>query len=154
MTRSFSCRLKNCEVVSSPQDVNEAIQDAVAFLQVPRPDLGILCSSRGAYAGEHTDIMLLLHLLSTILRERKYACPLSVCSTSLPSAPSSMPARCLTPIGIPTAHLGPTALILFQLCRQAACARSSRAFMDRWQQSYLCGPGHSWGLYSHLELQD
>lgn len=38
--------------MNSPKDVNEAIQDAVVFLNVPRPDLGVLCSTRGAYAGK------------------------------------------------------------------------------------------------------
>eukprot|EP00884_Botryococcus_braunii_P020255 jgi/Botrbrau1/6913/Bobra.67_3s0031.1 len=49
---NVTTRLKTSNVVNSPKDVNEAIQDAVAFLNVPRPDLGVLCSTRGAYAGK------------------------------------------------------------------------------------------------------
>lgn len=42
------------------QDVNEAIQDTVSLLRVPRSSLNICCSSRGAVSGllhiqEHTD---------------------------------------------------------------------------------------------------
>lgn len=36
---------------TSVQDVNEAIQDTVSLLRVPRPLLNICCSSRGAVSG-------------------------------------------------------------------------------------------------------
>lgn len=44
-------RLKTSGVVNSPKHVNEAIQDVVGVLMIARPALGIVCSSRGAYAG-------------------------------------------------------------------------------------------------------
>jgi hypothetical protein len=39
----------------SAKEVNVAIQDTVALLQVPRSSLGICCSSRGAVAGEQLE---------------------------------------------------------------------------------------------------
>ncbi|KAK9808973.1 hypothetical protein WJX72_007203 [[Myrmecia] bisecta] len=38
-------------IFKTPRDVNEAIQDAVSLLRVPRPLLGITCASRGAVVG-------------------------------------------------------------------------------------------------------
>ena len=49
--RDIYYRLKCEEVFKTPQDVNEAIQDVVAILLVPRSALGITCSSKGAVAG-------------------------------------------------------------------------------------------------------
>lgn len=131
----FSCRLKNCEVVSSPQDVNEAIQDAVAFLQVPRPDLGILCSSRGAYAGELTTrsatFTTFPRLVSTTWKTRREGAHARspVCGASLPSARSGVPQHSPPisgpPGSSPLLSFGPTLeadLAFLHLCRQAACA--------------------------------
>lgn len=39
------------QVFRSPRDVHEAVQDAVALLQVPRSALGIIASSKGLVAG-------------------------------------------------------------------------------------------------------
>ena len=49
--RDLYYRLKDESVFKTPRDVNEAIQDVVAALLVPRSALGIHCSSRGAVAG-------------------------------------------------------------------------------------------------------
>lgn len=38
-------------VFSSVRDVNEAIQDIMALLRVPRQSLGVICSPKGAVAG-------------------------------------------------------------------------------------------------------
>ena len=63
----FLCLLRIPEFDFSPcvttlllQDVNEAIQDTVSLLRVPRSSLNICCSSRGAVSGllqiqEHSD---------------------------------------------------------------------------------------------------
>lgn len=54
--REIYYRLKCPDVFRTAADVNEAIQDVVAVLMVPRSALGIQCSSKGAVAGR-----LLLH---------------------------------------------------------------------------------------------
>lgn len=41
----------SCQVFRSPRDVNEAIQDAVSMLQVPRSALAITASSKGLVGG-------------------------------------------------------------------------------------------------------
>lgn len=47
----FDCRLKTMAIFSSPDQVNQAIQDAAAMLGVARPALGICCTSRGSVYG-------------------------------------------------------------------------------------------------------
>lgn len=47
----FDCRLKTMAIFSSPDQVNQAIQDTAAMLGVVRPALGISCASRGSVYG-------------------------------------------------------------------------------------------------------
>ncbi|KAL4426524.1 hypothetical protein ABPG77_008382 [Micractinium sp. CCAP 211/92] len=49
--RELWYRFKTLEVFRSPRDVNEAIQDAVSMLQVPRSALAITASSKGLVGG-------------------------------------------------------------------------------------------------------
>ncbi len=45
------CRLKTQHIFSSPDQVNQAIQEAAAMLGVARSALGICCASRGSVYG-------------------------------------------------------------------------------------------------------
>lgn len=49
--RSLICRLKTLEIYRSPEQVNQAIQDAAAMLGITRSALGICCASRGSVYG-------------------------------------------------------------------------------------------------------
>ena len=45
-------RLKHLAIISTPEQVNQAIQGVVELLCVPRAALGIVCCSRGVYFGQ------------------------------------------------------------------------------------------------------
>lgn len=46
-----ACRLKTQHIFSSPDQVNQAIQEAAAMLGVARSALGVCCASRGSVYG-------------------------------------------------------------------------------------------------------
>ncbi|PSC71441.1 Meiotic recombination SPO11-2 [Micractinium conductrix] len=74
--RGLWYRFKTLEIFRAPRDVNEAIQDAVNLLEVPRDALGITASSKGLVGGR-----LIIHDQRT---GAETDCAASACGVQIP----------------------------------------------------------------------